>query len=205
VAERLAAERAEVEPHGAVWASQFENLANRQAHVETTGPEIWDQTGGDVDAFVCSIGTGGTLSGVAEALRAKRPDVQIAVADPDGSAMYDWFTTGELKSEGTSITEGIGQGRITANLQGLKTDRAYRIPDAEAVQVVFDLVQQEGLVLGGSSGVNVAGAIRLARDLGPGHTVVTILCDHGSRYQSKLYNPAFLRERNLPVPAWMDV
>jgi cysteine synthase A len=205
VAERLAAERAQTEPNGAVWASQFENLANRQAHVETTGPEIWDQTGGDVDAFVCSIGTGGTLSGVAEALRAKKPDVQIAVADPDGSAMYDWFTTGELKSEGTSITEGIGQGRITANLQGLKTDRAYRIPDAEAVQVVFDLVQQEGLVLGGSSGVNVAGAIRLARDLGPGHTVVTILCDHGSRYQSKLYNPAFLRERNLPVPAWMDV
>jgi cysteine synthase A len=205
VAERLAAERAQTEPNGAVWASQFENLANRQAHVETTGPEIWDQTGGDVDAFVCSIGTGGTLSGVAEALRTKKPDVQIAVADPDGSAMYDWFTTGELKSEGTSITEGIGQGRITANLQGLKTDRAYRIPDAEAVQVVFDLVQQEGLVLGGSSGVNVAGAIRVARDLGPGHTVVTILCDHGSRYQSKLYNPAFLRERNLPVPAWMDV
>jgi cysteine synthase A len=204
VAERLAAERDAAEPAGAVWASQFENLANRQAHVETTGPEIWSQTGGAVDAFVSSIGTGGTLSGVAEALRARKPEVQIVVADPDGSAMYDWFTSGELKSSGSSITEGIGQGRITANLQGLKTDRAYRIPDVEAVQVVFDLVQQEGMVLGGSSGVNVAGAIRLARDLGPGHTIVTILCDHGSRYQSKLYNPAFLRERNLPVPAWMD-
>jgi cysteine synthase A len=203
VAERLAAERAEVEPHGAVWASQFENLANRLSHLETTGPEIWDQTGGAVDAFVCAIGTGGTLSGVAEALRARKPEVTIAVADPEGSAMYDWFTAGELKSEGTSITEGIGQGRVTPNLEGLRTDRAYRVPDDEAVRVVFDLVVQEGMVLGGSSGINVAGAIRLARDLGPGHTIVTILCDHGARYQSKLYNPTFLRERGLPTPPWL--
>jgi len=188
---------------GAVWANQFDNLANREAHYLTTGPEIWDQTGGQVDGFICAVGSGGTIAGVAQALREKKPGVAIGLADPLGSALFNFYTAGELKAEGGSITEGIGQGRITANLDGLKIDHAYQIADAEAVAQVFDLVQHEGLCLGGSSGVNIAGAIRLGRELGPGSTVVTILCDHGSRYQSKLFNPAFLRERGLPTPPWM--
>ncbi|MEO8812332.1 MAG: cysteine synthase A [Caulobacteraceae bacterium] len=190
------------EPSGAVWANQFDNLANRRAHVETTGPEIWDDTDGRVDAFICSVGTGGSLAGVAEALRARRPDVTIALADPFGAALYDWYVHGELRGEGASISEGIGQSRITANLAGLVVDRAYRISDAEMMETIFDLAAHEGLVMGGSTGINVAGAIRLARDMGPGHTIVTILCDQGARYQSKLYNPAFLRERGLPTPPW---
>jgi cysteine synthase A len=195
---RLAEER------GALWANQFDNVANRQAHVETTAPEIWEETGGEVDAFICSVGSGGTLAGVAEGLRARKPEVVIGLADPLGAALYSYYTTGELKAEGSSITEGIGQGRITANLEGLKVDHAYQIPDEEMLEVVYDLVQHEGLCLGGSTGVNVAGAIRLARDLGPGKTIVTVLCDHGARYQSKLFNPGFLRERNLPTPPWME-
>lgn len=200
----LAAERAKSEPNGAVWANQFDNVANRRAHIETTGPEIWDQTGGKVDGFVSAVGSGGTLAGVAIALRERNPNVAIALADPFGAALFNYYTQGELKAEGTSITEGIGQGRITANLEDFKVDHAYQIPDAEALEQVFDLVQHEGLCLGGSSGVNIAGAARLARDLGPGKTIVTILCDHGSRYQSKLFNPAFLRERALPVPTWLE-
>ena len=202
-AKREAEERAANEPNGVVWASQFENLANRRAHAETTGPEIWEQTGGRVDGFICAIGTGGTLSGVAEALRARKPEVQIGLADPYGASMFNWFKSGELTSEGSSITEGIGQARITANVEGLSVDHAYRVSDEEALEIIFDLVEHEGLCLGGSSGVNIAGAIRLARELGPGHTIVTILCDHGSRYQSKLYNPVFLREKGLPVPKWL--
>ncbi len=200
---RIAEERAATEPNGAIWANQFDNLANREAHYLTTGPEIWDQTGGQVDGFICAVGSGGTIAGVAQALREKKPGVAIGLADPLGSALFNFYTAGELKAEGGSITEGIGQGRITANLDGLKIDHAYQIADAEAVAQVFDLVQHEGLCLGGSSGVNIAGAIRLGRELGPGSTVVTILCDHGSRYQSKLFNPAFLRERGLPTPPWM--
>ena len=200
---RLAAELDKVETNGAVWANQFDNVANRVAHETTTGPEIWEQTGGRVDAFICAVGSGGTLAGVAHALRAKNPEVKIGLADPYGAALYGWYANGELKSEGNSITEGIGQGRITANLEGLHIDKAYRISDADMLTVLFDLVQQEGLCLGGSSGINVAGAIRMARDLGPGHTIVTVLCDHGSRYQSKLYNPVFLGERGLPVPTWL--
>ncbi len=200
---RLAEERAAVEPNGAIWANQFDNVANREAHLETTAPEIWDQTGGKVDGFVSAVGSGGTLAGVALGLRARDPEVAIALADPFGAALYSYYTTGELKSEGTSITEGIGQGRITANLEGLAVDHAYQIPDAEALEQVFDLTEHEGLCLGGSTGINVAGAIRLARDLGPGKTIVTILCDHGSRYQTKLFNPAFLAERGLPTPRWL--
>lgn len=200
--ERLAKELAKSEPNGAVWANQFDNTANRRAHVETTGPEIWDQTDGKVDGFVCAVGSGGTLAGVALALQPK--GVKIALADPDGAALFSFYTTGELKSEGSSISEGIGQGRITANLEGFTPDFCYRIPDAEALPYVFDLLEHEGLVLGGSSGINIAGAVRLARDLGPGHTIVTILCDYGSRYQSKLFNPAFLKEKGLPVPSWLD-
>ncbi len=203
VAGRLAEALAKTEPNGAIWAQQFDNVANRRGHEETTGPEIFEQTEGKVDGFVCAVGTGGTLAGVAAALRARRPGVTIALADPPGAALYDYYTHGELKMEGSSITEGIGQGRITANLEGLKVDRAYRIPDAESVQTVFDLVEQEGLLLGSSSGVNVAGAVRLARDLGPGHTVVTVLCDSGTRYASKLFNPEFLRGKGLPVPGWL--
>jgi cysteine synthase A len=203
VSRRLAQERAS-EPNGAVWANQFDNLANRQAHILTTGPEIWAQTEGAVDGFVCAVGTGGTLAGVAEALRARAPGVAIAIADPLGSALFSYYTTGELKAEGGSITEGIGQGRITANLEGLKIDHSYQISDREAVEQIFDLVQHEGLSLGGSAGVNVAGAVRLARELGPGKTIVTILCDGGSRYQSKLFNPDFLKERGLPTPPWLD-
>jgi cysteine synthase A len=201
--ERLALEMAKDEPFGVVWANQFDNLANRQAHVETTGPEIWDQTGGRVDGFICAVGTGGTLAGVAEALRARKGDVAIGLADPGGASLYGWYAHGELKAEGTSISEGIGQGRITANLEGLKIDFPYRIPDDEMMRVIFELAQNEGLVMGGSTGINVAGAVRLAHDLGPGHTIVTILCDYGSRYQSKLFNPAFLESRGLPTPPWL--
>jgi len=188
---------------GAVWANQFDNVANRRVHEETTGPEIWEQTGGKVDGFICAVGSGGTLAGVASALRARNPDVKIGLADPFGAGLYSYYKTGELKAEGTSITEGIGQGRITANLEGLVIDHAYQIADDEMLRVIFDLVEHEGLCLGGSSGVNIAGAVRLARDLGPGHTIVTVLCDYGSRYQSKLFNPTFLEERGLPVPGWL--
>ena len=201
---RLAKERAEVEPNGAIWANQFDNVANRQAHIETTAPEIWKQLDGKVDGFVSAVGTGGTLAGVAMGLRAFNPKIAIALADPFGAALYNWYAHGELKAEGDSVTEGIGQGRITANLEGLAIDYAYRIPDAEALEQVFDLTEHEGLCLGGSSGINIAGAIRLARDLGPGKTIVTILCDHGSRYLSKLFNPGFLKERGLPVPSWLS-
>ncbi|PVH30595.1 cysteine synthase A [Pararhodobacter oceanensis] len=197
---RLAAELAQTEPNGAIWANQFDNVANRQAHIETTGPEIWSQTGGKVDAFTCAVGSGGTLAGVGMALQSK--GVKIALADPEGAGLLKLYTGEE--NPGNSITEGIGQGRITANLEGFTPDHAFRIPDAEALQVTFDLLEHEGLCLGGSSGVNVAGAIRLAREMGPGHTIVTVLCDYGTRYQSKLFNPEFLRAKNLPVPAWMD-
>lgn len=200
---RLAEELAATEPNGAIWANQFDNVANRQAHAETTGPEIWTQTDGKVHGFICAVGSGGTLAGVAQALRTQRPDVKIGLADPYGAALYSYYTTGELKSEGGSISEGIGQGRITANLEGLKVDHAYRIADDEMLGVIYDLVEHEGLVMGGSTGVNVAGAIRMARDLGPGHTIVTILCDQGARYQSKIFNKAFLTEKGLPVPAWL--
>lgn len=199
---RLAEALAASEPNGAIWANQFDNVANRQAHVETTGPEIWEQTGGKVDGFVCAVGSGGTLAGVAMALQPR--GVKIALADPEGAALYSYYTSGELKAEGSSITEGIGQGRITANLEGLRPDMAFRIPDAEALPVVFDLLEHEGLCMGGSTGINVAGAIRMARAMGPGHTIVTILCDYGTRYQSKLFNPAFLREKGLPVPQFLD-
>ena len=200
---RLAEELNRSEPKGAVWANQFDNVANRQAHAETTGPEIWDQTDGKVDGFICAVGSGGTLAGVAEALRSRRPDVHIGLADPMGASLYNWYAHGELRAEGGSISEGIGQGRITANLEGLKVDMPFQIHDEEMLDVIFDLATHEGLIMGGSTGVNVAGAIRMARALGPGHTVVTILCDQGSRYQSKIYNPAFLRERGLPVPEWL--
>jgi cysteine synthase A len=199
---RLAVELAKTEPNGAIWANQFDNVANRQAHIETTGPEVWDQTGGKVDGFICAVGSGGTLAGMAEYLQPK--GVKIGLADPMGAALYSFYTTGELKSEGGSISEGIGQGRITANLEGLKPDYSYQISDEIALPIVFDLLQNEGLCLGGSSGVNVAGAIEMARDMGPGHTIVTILCDYGTRYQSKLFNPEFLRSKSLPVPAWIE-
>ncbi len=201
---RLAEELARTEPHGAVWANQFDNTANRQGHLETTGPEIWRQTDGKVDAFICAVGTGGTLAGVGMYLKEKNPDVTIGIADPMGAALYNYYKHGELKAEGESISEGIGQGRITANLEGAPVDAAYRIPDAEALPIVFDLLQYEGLCVGGSAGINVAGAIRLAKDMGPGHTIVTILCDYGTRYQSKLFNPAFLRSKGLPVPGWLE-
>jgi cysteine synthase A len=200
--ERLANELAKTEPNGAIWANQFDNVANRQAHIETTGPEIWEQTGGKVDGFICAVGSGGTMAGVGMALQSK--GVKIGLADPDGAALHSFYTTGALASSGGSITEGIGQGRITANLDGFTPDISFNIPDSEAVPIVFDLLANEGLVLGGSSGVNVAGAMRMAREMGPGHTIVTILCDYGTRYQSKLFNPAFLREKDLPVPEWLD-
>ncbi len=199
----LAEKPAKTEPNGVIWANQFDNVANRQAHIETTAQEIWKQTNGKVDGFVSAVGSGGTLAGVAMGLREHNPKVAVALADPFGAALFSWYTAGELKSEGTSITEGIGQGRITANLEGLTVDHAYQIPDAEALDVVFDLVQHEGLCMGGSTGVNIAGAIRLARELGPGKTIVTLLCDHGSRYQSKIFNPEFLREKGLPLPQWL--
>ena len=200
---RLAAQLAKTEPNGAIWANQFDNVANRDAHVETTAPEIWRDTDGKVDGFVCAVGSGGTLAGVAEGLRAKNPGIKIAIADPEGAALYNYSANGELKSSGSSITEGIGQGRITANLEGFTPDFAYQIPDSEAIPLVFDLIEKEGICLGGSSGINIAGAIRLAKDLGPGHTIVTILCDYGNRYQSKLFNPEFLDSKGLPVPGWL--
>lgn len=199
---RLAEELAKTTPEGVIWANQFDNTANRQAHIETTGPEIWEQTGGKVDGFICAVGSGGTLAGVGMALQPK--GVKIGLADPMGAALHSFYTTGELASEGTSITEGIGQGRITANLEGFTPDMSYQIPDEEALPVVFDMLEHEGLCLGGSSGVNVAGAIRMAKEMGPGHTIVTILCDYGTRYQSKLFNPDFLKSKGLPVPGWMD-
>ena len=203
-AARLAEELAAKEPKGVIYANQWDNTANRRAHYEGTGPEIWEQTDGTVDAFICAVGTGGTLAGTARALRERRKDVVIGLADPMGAALYSYFTTGELKAEGSSISEGIGQGRITGNLQDLEVDAPFQIPDAEAIPIVFDLMEREGLVLGGSSGINVAGALRLAKQLGPGHTIVTILCDYGTRYQSKLFNPAFLRDKGLPVPDWLE-
>lgn len=204
VSGRLAEQLAKTEPNGAIWANQFDNVANRDGHIETTAQEIWRQTDGKIDGFVSAVGTGGTLAGVAAGLRQHSNAVKIALADPLGAALYSYYTTGELKSEGSSITEGIGQGRVTANLEGFEPDLSYQIPDEEALPIVFDLLQEEGLCLGGSTGINVAGAIRLARELGPGHTIVTMLCDYGTRYQSKLFNPQFLREKKLPVPEWME-
>jgi cysteine synthase A len=201
---RIAAQLAAGDPHGAIWANQFDNVANREGHLRTTGPEIWDQTDGKVDGFICAVGTGGTLAGVGMALKERNQAIRIGIADPMGAALYSYYTTGVLKSQGSSITEGIGQGRITKNLEGAPIDVAFQIPDEEAVPVIFDLLEHEGLCLGGSSGINVAGAIRLARELGPGHTIVTVLCDYGTRYQSKLFNPEFLRSKNLPVPAWLE-
>ncbi|WP_158968340.1 cysteine synthase A [Chachezhania sediminis] len=199
--DRLAQELAKTEPRGAIWANQFDNVANRQAHIETTGPEIWQQTGGKVDGFVSAAGSGGTIAGVAAALQPR--GVKIALADPMGAALYSYYTTGELKAEGSSITEGIGQARITANLDGFTPDFNYQITDAEALPYIFDLLREEGLVMGSSTAINIAGAVRLAKEMGPGHTIVTVLCDYGTRYQSKLFNPEFLRSKDLPVPDWM--
>jgi len=203
VSGRLAEQIAAQDPDGAIWANQFDNVVNRQAHFETTGPEIWEDTGGKIDGFICSVGTGGTLAGVGMFLKERKGDVTIGLADPGGSALYNFYAHGELKVEGSSITEGIGNGRITANLEDAPIDVAFNIPDSESIPLVFDMVETEGLCLGGSSGVNLAGAIRLARQLGPGHTIVTILCDYGSRYASKLFNPEFLRSKDLPVPSWL--
>jgi cysteine synthase A len=204
VSGRLAEEVARKEPAGAIWANQFDNVANRRAHFETTGPEIWEQTAGKMDAFICAVGTGGTLAGVGMFLKERNPNIVIGIADPMGAALYNWYKHGELKAEGSSITEGIGQSRITANLEGAPVDEAFQIPDAEAIPIVFDLLQHEGLLMGTSTGINVAGAIRLARHLGPGHTIVTVLADGGQRYASRLFNPEFLRSKNLPVPDWLD-
>ena len=204
VSERVAQERARSEKYGAFWANQWDNTANREAHRQNTGPEIWSQTDGKIDGFTCAIGTGGTLAGIAMFLKEKNQQIITAVSDPLGAAMYSYVKNGELVGEGSSITEGIGQNRITGNIDGMPVDEAYQIPDHEALPVVFDLLKEEGLCLGGSSGINVAGAIRLAKDLGPGHTIVTILCDVGTRYMTKLFNPAFLREKNLPIPKWLD-
>lgn len=204
VSGRIAERLAQSEPNGAIWANQFDNVANRDGHIVTTGPEIWAQTEGRVDGFVCSVGTGGTLAGVGIALKERNRNVTIGLADPMGAALYNYYTRGELKAEGSSITEGIGQGRITKNLEGFAPDVAFQVPDEEAIPLVFELLEHEGLCLGGSSGINVAGAIRLAKHLGPGHTIVTVLCDYCTRYQSKLFNPAFLRSKNLPAPAWLE-
>jgi cysteine synthase A len=204
VSGRLAEQLAKTETHGAIWANQFDNVANRRGHIETTGPEIWNQTDGKVDGFICSVGTGGTLAGVAMALKARNKNVRIALADPMGAALYNYYTNGVLKAEGSSITEGIGQGRITKNLEDAPIDVAYQIRDEEAVPVIFDLLEHEGLCMGGSTGINVAGAIRLAKEMGPGHIIVTILADYGTRYQSKLFNPDFLRQKGLPVPNWLE-
>ncbi len=202
---RLAEELNQSEPNGAIWANQFDNTSNRKAHYDTTGPEIWAQTEGKIDGFICAIGSGGTLAGVTQSLREMSGGkVKIGVADPGGAAMFEYYTSGELKSEGTSMTEGIGQGRITENLVGLEIDFACRIHDAEALTLIYDLIQHEGLCLGGSSGINMAGAVAMARDMGPGHTIVTMLCDYGNRYQDKLFNPEFLRSKDLPVPPWME-
>lgn len=203
VSERMAKELAQTEANGAIWANQFDNTANRDAHIKTTGPEIFEQTDGKVDGFICAVGSGGTLGGVSMSLKSFNPDIQIGVADPMGSKMYSFYKYGELESEGNSITEGIGQGRITKNLEDIIVDKAYQIHDKEALETLFSLNQLEGICLGGSSGINVAGAIRMAKDLGPGHTIVTILCDYGQRYQSKVYNPEFLQEKGLPVPPWL--
>ena len=201
---RLAEELAKTEANGAIWANQFDNVANRKGHYENTGPEIFEQTNGKVDAFICAVGTGGTLAGTGMALKERNPKIIISLADPLGAALHSFYTTGELSSWGGSITEGIGQGRITANLEDAPVDQSFQIPDEEALTICFDLLKEEGLCLGGSSGINVAGAIRLAQELGPGKTIVTILCDSGVRYQSKLFNPVFLREKGLPVPEWME-
>ena len=201
---RLAEELAKTEANGAIWANQFDNVANRKGHYENTGPEIFEQTNGKVDAFICSVGTGGTLAGTGMALKERNPEIIISLADPLGAALHSFYTIGELSSWGGSITEGIGQGRITANLKDAPVDQSFQIPDEEALTICFDLLKEEGLCLGGSSGINVAGAIRLAQELGPGKTIVTILCDSGVRYQSKLFNPVFLREKGLPVPEWME-
>src|SRR5690606_38537654 len=205
VSGRLAEQLARTEPNGAIWANQFDNVANRDGHRETTAQEIWRQTEGRIDGFVTAVGTGGTLAGISEGLRERNPQIKIALADPMGAALHSYYTTGELKAEGSSITEGIGQGRVTANLEGFRPDFSYQIPDAEALPLIFGLVQEEGLCLGGSTGINIAGAIRLAREMGPGHVIVTILADYGTPYQSKLFNPAFLREKGLPVPAWIEM
>lgn len=201
---RLAAQLAATEPNGAIWANQFDNVANRDGHIETTAREIWEQTGGNIDGFVSAVGSGGTLAGVSAGLRSKSNGIKVALADPLGAALYSYYTSGEFAAEGSSITEGIGQGRITANLDGFAPDFSYQIPDEEALPIIFDLIQDEGLCVGGSTGINIAGAIRLAKELGPGHTIVTILCDYGTRYQSKLFNPEFLRAKDLPVPGWME-
>jgi cysteine synthase A len=203
VSERVAEELRETNPHGVIWANQFDNVANRLGHYRTTGPEIWRQTDGKVDGFICAVGTGGTLAGTSMFLKEQNPKIKIGLADPEGAALYSYFKTGELKSSGSSITEGIGQGRITKNIEGTPVDFPYQIPDSEALPIVFDLLREEGLCLGGSSGINVAGAIRLAKELGPGHTIVTVLCDFGTRYQSKLFNPAFLLSKGLPTPGWL--
>jgi cysteine synthase A len=203
IAARTADELRTTEAHGVLYANQWDNLANREAHFDGTGPEIWDQTDGRVDGFTCAVGTGGTLAGVGSYLKQRKPSIVVAAADPMGAAVYSWVKTGELKSSGSSITEGIGQGRVTGNLATAQIDDAYQIPDTEMLPVVYDLLQHEGLLMGGSTGINVAGAIRLARDLGPGKTIVTILCDSGSRYQSKLFNPAFLAQKGLPPPPWL--
>ena len=203
LSQRLAEQLSHTEPNGAIWANQFDNTANREAHIQTTGPEIWRQTGGRIDGFICSVGTGGTLAGTAMALKSRNPKIVTAVADPPGAAIYSWIKTGELKAHGSSITEGIGQGRVTGNLDGAPIDDAFEIPDEEALPWIFSLLQKEGLCLGGSTGTNVAGAVRLAKALGKGHVIVTILADYGTRYQSKLFNPEFLRSKNLPAPEWL--
>ncbi len=202
--ERLAVALNKSNPNGAIWANQFDNVANRQAHIDTTAPEIWAQTHGKLDGFICAVGSGGTLAGVSIGLQERNKNIKIGLADPDGAALHSYYTTGVLASEGSSIMEGIGQGRITKNLEGLEVDMSFNIPDREALPLVFDLLQNEGLCLGGSSGINLAGAVRMAREMGPGHRIVTVLADYGTRYQSKLFNPAFLREKALPVPAWLD-
>jgi cysteine synthase len=203
VARRIAEEKAKTEPNGAIWANQFDNVANRQGHLDTTGPEIWRDTDGKVDGFICAVGSGGTLGGVSMALKAKNKDVVIGLADPGGAALYNWYKNGELKAEGTSITEGIGQGRVTANLEGVTVDEAFRVEDRDWLPVLYNLIQEEGLCVGGSSALNVLGAMELARKLGPGKTIVTLLCDYGNRYTSKLFNPDFLRSKDLPTPPWM--
>ena len=204
VAERTALEKAESEPNGVLYANQWDNTANRQAHYEGTGPEIWEQTDGKLDGFICAIGTGGTVAGVSMFMKEKNPDIRIGIADPMGANMFSYFSTGELKGEGDSITEGIGQGRITGNLEGIVVDEPFQISDTEALPYVFDLLKDEGLCLGGSSAINIAGAVRMAKKMGPGHTIVTILADYGTRYQSKLFNPAFLKEKGLPAPNWLE-
>lgn len=204
ISQRLAEQMAKTDPNGAIWANQFDNVANRQAHIDTTGPEIWQQTNGKVDGFVCACGSGGTLAGIATVLREKNPNIKIGLADPGGAALYNYYANGELKPEGTSITEGIGQIRITANLEGLEVDFPFAITDPQAMPYIFDLMEHEGLALGGSTAINIAGAVELAKELGPGHTIVTVLCDYATRYQDKLYNPEFLHSKDIPVPGWME-